>query len=89
MKDFVKGIPGYVWVGIMSILTVTFQTFIEAQWPGTPPAWAVALSACLVMTAKLVAVIWPTPSTMPPNAAALSAPTAEARPSKVRRLLLG
>lgn len=89
MKDFVKGIPGFVWVGIMSILTVTFQTFIEAQWPGTPPAWAVSLSACLVMTAKLVAVVWPTPPAAPPNTAALSAPPTTNKPGKVRRLLLG
>ena len=91
--SFINKMPNAAWAGILGILAVVFQVFIEAQWPGTPPAWAIALSTGLVMAAKLVTVLLPQPvePVPPPGVQAQARGMAEAKPEpgKLRRWLVG
>ena len=91
--SFVNKMPNAAWAGILGILAVVFQVFIEAQWPGTPPAWAIALSTGLVMAAKLVTVLLPQPvePAIPPGVQARGMAEAQPveKPGKMRRWLVG
>jgi len=92
MRTFLEGTPSWLWAALIGILSTTFAVFMEAQWPGTPPAWAIAASTALVMLTKLALVYWPQPT--PPEHIPTNIPQASpAEPergkrSRLSRLLL-
>lgn len=87
----INKLPAAVWPLIYGAVYLALQTFVAAQWPGTPPAYVLGLMALLGGLQGTIKLIWPDPKApeLPPGVSAQAGMAGPAAPqeSKLTRFL--
>ena len=90
----INKLPAAVWPLIYGAIYLGLQTFVSAQWPGTPPSYVLGIMALLGALQGTLKLIWPEPPApdLLPGVKAQAAPRGLAAPapqkeSKLTRFL--